>query len=195
MTIPDKSEDIESFDRRAGGYEASFTQRLFFDPVQRAVLDLAARDAPPENILDIGCGTGRLLRKAAARWPDARLIGVDPADGMIRQARQRTPQATFFSGQAEALPLPAASFDLITSTNSFHHWADQRQGIREVARTLRPGGQFVLADLLLPAGSPPPVPAWPPGGTCRGSSYVCRGGAAGSVPASAVRPFYLDHAR
>ena len=150
MSIPNKSEDVDSFDHRSRGYEASFTQFLFFDRVQHIVLDLAASGKPPATVLDIGCGTGRLLRKAAALWPGVHLIGVDPAEGMLNEARRRSPEITFHLGQAESLPLPDASADLVMSTLSFHHWEDQPKGICEAARVLRPGGRFVLADILTP---------------------------------------------
>jgi SAM-dependent methyltransferase len=48
------------------------------------------------------------------------------------------------------LPLEDGSIDLALSTLSFHHWRDQAAGIREVARVLRPGGRFLLADAALP---------------------------------------------
>jgi ubiquinone/menaquinone biosynthesis C-methylase UbiE len=51
---------------------------------------------------------------------------------------------------AEKLPLQDASVDLALSTISFHHWQNQPAGIREVARVLRPGGYFILADMSLP---------------------------------------------
>ncbi|HEU5374111.1 MAG TPA: class I SAM-dependent methyltransferase [Ktedonobacteraceae bacterium] len=104
------------------------------------------------RILDVGCGTGKLLRRAGACWPEAQLIGVDPAEGMIEMAKHLTPHAMFFSGMAEALPLPDASVDLALSTTSFHHWQDQAAGVREIARILRPGGYFLLVD--------PSVPDW-----------------------------------
>jgi ubiquinone/menaquinone biosynthesis C-methylase UbiE len=53
-------------------------------------------------------------------------------------------------GSGEALPLEDASVDLALSTISFHHWRDQAAGVREVARVLRPGGSFLLADFTLP---------------------------------------------
>jgi ubiquinone/menaquinone biosynthesis C-methylase UbiE len=118
--------------------------------VHRAVLAIAAQGTAPETMLDIGRGTGRLLRAAHAQWPAAHLIGVDPATGMVEQARRLTPDATFLVAPAEAPPLPDKSVDLAVSTISFHHWADQEAGLREIARVLRPGGRFLLADWAPP---------------------------------------------
>lgn len=142
--------DIEHFERWSRTYDDSLLQRLFFERVHRIVLDRAAGLGEPGTVLDIGCGTGRLLRAAQLRWPAARLIGVDPTAGMLRVARERTPGATFHEGKAEALPLPDASVDLALSTTSFHHWNDHVAGVREVRRVLRPGGHFILADFSLP---------------------------------------------
>lgn len=143
--------DVQHFENWSRTYEASWTQRRLFDRVHAAALDLAAALLPPTTVLDVGCGTGRLLRAAATRWPDAQLIGVDPAQGMVDVARHLTPGATIHRGLAEALPLPDASVDLALSTMSFHHWQDQTAGVREIARILRPGGHFILADFALPA--------------------------------------------
>jgi ubiquinone/menaquinone biosynthesis C-methylase UbiE len=52
------------------------------------------------------------------------------------------------AGVAERLPFDDTSFDLVVSTVSFDHWADQPAGLAEVARVLRPGGRFVLVDLF-----------------------------------------------
>src|SRR5512136_668664 len=146
-----QSESVADFNRWSRTYETSWMQRSLFDRVHEGVLGLVVRDSAPGVILDAGCGTGRLLRKARIRYPGARLIGVDPAEGMIEKARQMLPDAAFSVGSAEALPLPDASVDLAVSTISYHHWKDQEQGVREIRRVLRPGGQFLLADMVLPA--------------------------------------------
>lgn len=151
MTTPQREKDIEHFDQWSSTYENSWMQRAFFDRAHQAVLALAAGIVhQPASVLDVGCGTGRLLRQAHTYWPEAQLIGVDPANGMIEMAKRLTPNATFLTGMAEALPLQDASVDLALSTISFHHWQDQAAGIREIARVLRPGGYFLLVDLSFP---------------------------------------------
>ena len=151
MTTKQREKDIDRFDQWASTYENSWLQRAFFDRAHQATLALAAGIVhQPVNILDVGCGTGKLLRRATTYWPEAHLIGVDPANGMIEMAKRLTPNATFSTGMAEALPLQDASVDLALSTTSFHHWQDQAAGIREVARVLRPGGYFILVDASFP---------------------------------------------
>lgn len=148
------TEDVQRFHRWSRSYERSLGQAFFFDPTHRRVLKLvtAAVDGRgPGHVLDIGCGTGRLLRRAAGVWPSAKLTGVDPAQGMIEIARTMTPAVSFLHGQGEAVPLPDGSVDVAFSTISFHHWQDQAAGVREVARVLRPGGLFCLADVRIPA--------------------------------------------
>jgi ubiquinone/menaquinone biosynthesis C-methylase UbiE len=147
-----KTRDVQHFERWSRDYERSWMQRFLFSRVHSATLDLAASLPPPATALDVGCGTGRLLRAAATRWPDARLIGVDPAEGMVEVARKLTPNATFYRGLAQSLPLPDASVDLAFSTISFHHWRDHLGGVREIARVLRPGGHFILVDFAPPRG-------------------------------------------
>lgn len=146
------SPDGTRFDRWAATYEQSFLQRWYFDPVHSKMLDLLARAGPknpPSCILDVGCGTGRLLRAASVSWPAARLMGVDPAPRMVAEAQRLAPNAIFEIATAEALPFPDQSADLVLSSLSFHHWADQNKGLQEIARVLRPGGSIV--QILAPA--------------------------------------------
>jgi ubiquinone/menaquinone biosynthesis C-methylase UbiE len=142
-------EDVGQFDRWSKRYERSKWQWLHFDRVHRKAFQLAATFGEPSAVLDVGCGTGRLLRAAHGRWPNARLIGVDPSERMIQEGKDLTPAELHIAG-AEAIPLPDRSIDLAFSTIAFHHWADPGRGLREVARVLRPGGGFVLVDNIGP---------------------------------------------
>ena len=141
--------DVKHFNQWALTYEQSIMQRLLFGPVHTKILDLLTHEGakePPKCILDVGCGTGRFLRAASVRWPQAQLLGVDPAEQMILEGARLNPQATFKVGFAESLPLPDESADIVVSSLSFHHWEDHQKGIQEIARVLRPEGLLCLAD-------------------------------------------------
>jgi ubiquinone/menaquinone biosynthesis C-methylase UbiE len=145
--------DVERFGRWAPHYERSLLQRFFLTPIQKATIAEIDREVTePEAILDVGCGTGALLRCLASAYPLASLVGVDAAAGMIHQAQAAAPAAgllRFIEARAEELPLPDDSFDLVVSTMSFHHWADQQRGLVEVRRVLKPKGVFVLTDVMV----------------------------------------------
>src|SRR4030095_10399219 len=112
----------------AEGYERSRIQR-YIARVHDAMLDaLVGRIDTPRRILDVGCGTGRLLRKLGERWPGAQLLGVDPNEEMISVARRIMPSASFHVGTAESIPIDSTSIDLVVSSISLHHWADPLRG-------------------------------------------------------------------
>jgi ubiquinone/menaquinone biosynthesis C-methylase UbiE len=147
MMAPDR--DIAAFNQRAPSYEEGWLGRLHHD-IANLAADLAlACSPPPRRILDVGCGTGYLLRELAVRAPDAvELAGIDPAPSMIAMARAAAgdDRLRFSAGVAEQLPYPGEAFDLVLSTTSFDHWTDQQAGLTECARVLEPGGRLVLAD-------------------------------------------------
>lgn len=144
--------DIAHFDRIATRYDRHPGQ-LGCRRADRHVLDAAAHalGRDPGTVVDVGCGTGRLLRAAAARWPDAALHGVDPAPGMVSVCRSAVPDAVVAVAGAEHLPLPDGDAEVVLSTTSFGHWADQRRGLLETRRILAADGVLVLAE-----HSPPP---------------------------------------
>lgn len=143
--------DVDRFNRWAGSYDRHWLQRIVLEPLQRTVLELAQTEtARPGTILDVGCGTGRLLRSAAQRFPDANLVGVDAASEMVKVAQTLThdPKIAFRVATAEDLPFDDGAFDLVFSTLTFHHWGDQPKGIAEIARVLARPGYWLLADFM-----------------------------------------------
>ncbi len=148
--------DVERFGRWAPRYERSLLQRFFLTPIQTAtIVEIGREVSQPKSILDIGCGTGALLRRLASAYPLATLVGVDAAAGMIAQAKAAAAEAAMLrltQGLAEELPFPSGTFDLVVSTMSFHHWQDQQRGLAEVRRVLTPDGVFVLTDIVVGPG-------------------------------------------
>jgi ubiquinone/menaquinone biosynthesis C-methylase UbiE len=113
--------------------------------------EITSKTSHPRAVVDVGCGSGQFLRKAAAVFPEAELVGVDGSAAMIHAAvttARDGERIRFVRGRAESLPLADGSFDLAVTTASFHHWADQSRGLAEVSRVLRAGGTFVLADVV-----------------------------------------------
>jgi ubiquinone/menaquinone biosynthesis C-methylase UbiE len=107
-----------------------------------------------DAVLDVGCGTGDLTRRAAhAVGPTGRVVGVDPDAPVIAYARRVSPpQCEFHVAGGEAIPEPDASFDVVVSSLAIHHIAPQGRPVafREMYRVLRPGGSLLIADFRPP---------------------------------------------
>jgi ubiquinone/menaquinone biosynthesis C-methylase UbiE len=146
-----RDRDVAAFGERAQRYDGDWRGRLHHQIADRTA-DLALACVPaPAQILDVGCGTGYLLGRLAGRVAQARVLaGIDAAPAMIQVATSVATDARlrFVVGTAERLPWPGQTFDLVVSTTSFDHWADQRAGLAQCARVLAPGGCLVLADLF-----------------------------------------------
>ena len=147
--------------RRARLYEqhwSRFTQRTQEETL--ALIDSAAirRQAQKyghaPRLLDVACGTGRLLSYLYQQFPDAELYGIDGSQDMLLQARQRLSAAPVLRlehviigpGEQARLPFPSNSFDLITCTNALHNLADPANFLADLVRLLAPGGWLALED-------------------------------------------------
>jgi len=145
--VPDR--DVHTFDRRANDYDEGRHGQLHHDVSDRVVNLALAVHPTPRRILDVGCGTGYVIKSLAGRVPDAKqIVGIDPAPTMVKVARTNVvdPRVRLDSGVVEHRPYGDEAFDLGVSTTSFDHWTDQGRGLRECARVLAPGGHLVLAD-------------------------------------------------
>lgn len=102
---------------------------------------------PTARVLDVGCGTGELLRRLRAKYPDAVLAGLDPVAEMLAVARDKlSGKDDLRIGYADALPWNGGSFDVVVSCNMFHYISHPLDALREMSRVLRPGGTIVLTD-------------------------------------------------
>jgi ubiquinone/menaquinone biosynthesis C-methylase UbiE len=99
------------------------------------------------RVLDVGCGTGELMRRLRAKYPDAMLAGLDPVAEMLAVARDKlSGNEDLRTGYADALPWSAGAFDVVVSCNMFHYISHPVEALREMGRVLRPGGSLVLTD-------------------------------------------------
>lgn len=106
-----------------------------------------------EKALDLGTAVGHTAFALAARVE--RVVGIDLTAPMLDLARGLAAErgitnVRFVRGDVADLPFPDASFDVVTSRFSAHHFPRPADVLREVARVLRPGARFVLADTVAP---------------------------------------------
>jgi ubiquinone/menaquinone biosynthesis C-methylase UbiE len=94
-----------------------------------------------ETVLDLGCGTGRFTEALRERF-EANVIGIDPSEKMLAQARSKSPDRgiRYEHGRGESIPLPDNSVDLVFMSMIFHHLEDPLLAARECRRVLRDGG-------------------------------------------------------
>ena len=107
-------------------------------------------------VLDVGTGPGRLPLELARLVPALAITGVDLSTAMIDIARRKArnmdmeSRVDFLPGDATALPVPDASFDMVVVTLSLHHWHDQPKGMAELHRAMKPGGVAWVYDVNSP---------------------------------------------
>jgi tRNA (cmo5U34)-methyltransferase len=122
---------------------------------ERLQLELAAASgAGAERVLELGTGTGETARRLLEAHPEAVLVGVDASAEMLAVARGSLPvsRVELIVGAIEA-SLPDGPFDLVASALCVHHLdgAGKADLFSRVLSVLRPGGRFVLADVVVPA--------------------------------------------
>jgi demethylmenaquinone methyltransferase/2-methoxy-6-polyprenyl-1,4-benzoquinol methylase len=111
-----------------------------------------ARVAPGSQALDVATGTGDLA--IALRERGAEVVGVDFAEKMLEIARRKAPEIDFRTGNALALEFADDSFDAATVGFGARNFSDLDQGLREMARVVRPGGRVVVLEITTPQRPP-----------------------------------------
>jgi len=114
------------------------------------------RGLPPRSrCLEIGCGCGFGARLIHATFSPARIDALDIDPEMLNLARRKRAswqlqQLQLIAGDAQMLPYRDACFDGVFNFGIVHHLEDWQQGIREVARVLKPGGGFYFEEIYPP---------------------------------------------
>lgn len=159
----------QDFHFQTGGYLTEESARLYdvqvetlflggAGPMRREALRpihdfMRGRDQRQVALLDVACGTGRFLHNCRIAWPAMRLTGLDLSAAYLEEARRHMKglrPADLIAGNAESIPLPDESQDIVVCIFLFHELPPEvrRQVAGEIARVLKPGGLLVFIDSL-----------------------------------------------
>lgn len=140
----DKEKIRRNFSRSASEYDQhAVLQKELADEL---FLRLCSVLRPPRSVLDVGCGAGYLTKRLAEKFPDARVVGIDLALGMIKTASggENLKNLSFQLADGESLPFDNDFFDLVVSNASLQ-WMRPEKALPEAARVVRPGGKFFFS--------------------------------------------------
>jgi ubiquinone/menaquinone biosynthesis C-methylase UbiE len=146
----------QHFDDVAEVYDESLPPHVTEHYLAKRTSFVLATCPPPARLLDVGCGTGALAARLAARGYEA--TGLDPSDGMLSVLRERAPDVTAVKASATEMPFDDGAFDLSVSVATMHHIAEPgavRRALSEMVRVVRPGGTVIVWD------HNPRNPYWP----------------------------------
>ncbi|WP_415911843.1 malonyl-ACP O-methyltransferase BioC [Neptuniibacter sp. QD37_11] len=141
----DKRRVADSFSKAAQTYDS-------VADLQREVGQELLAYLPQQSVstmMDLGCGTGYFTPKLKHAYPDATLLNLDLALGMLQfsRAQRCEDQTHWICADAEALPIADQQLDLIFSSLAIQ-WCEDVEGLfSEISRVLKPGGRFVVATL------------------------------------------------
>ena len=159
----------QDFHYQTGGYLSDQSARLYdvqvetlfygtANAMRRAALpyivdEIHGRDQRRLRLVDVACGTGRFLRQLRLAYPALDLSGLDLSQAYLDEAARHLDglrSVHWLRGNAEAMPLPSASVDIVTSFYLFHELPPEvrRTVAAEIARILKPGGLLVFVDSL-----------------------------------------------
>ncbi len=152
-----KEEVREMFDNIAPKYDLlNHTLSMSIDRVWRRRVVGEVRRAKPGRILDVATGTGDLAIAMARRIRDVQVLGVDLSEQMLAVARRKIEargldgRIVFDRGDAERLAVADASVDVATVAFGVRNFGDLGAGLRELARTIKPGGKVVILEFSRP---------------------------------------------
>lgn len=146
----------KEFDDWAEQYDRSVLHHLLFHRCYLKFIELITRQDNSQqqnlDILDVGCGTGTLGSMLTQCGISDHVVGLDMTIKMCCIGRQKAQhiglgeKLNFVAGDSEHLPFNAGSFDIVTCSNSFHHYPAKLTVLEQFHRVLKPGGKLIILD-------------------------------------------------
>jgi SAM-dependent methyltransferase len=138
---------LDQFTRQAVAFNAAGT---ITNEQALEMIVAAGAPGPDDTVLDVACGGGIIVCAFAPHVKHA--TGIDMTPAMLEQSRKLAAQKAvgnvdWKQGDVATLPFPDASFSIVVTRFSFHHFLDPLAVFREMARVCKPGGRVVVVDM------------------------------------------------
>lgn len=138
-----------AFNKLASDYEkdeALQEPRKCYAPVLKIIKKHAVTDL---KLLDIGCGTGVMLKRVCEEFPQASdIFGIDLSPAMVKRARDKLSgyKAHIMEGQIETVDLPKEFYDIVLCMHSLHHYPSPLKSLKKMEKALINNGILIIAD-------------------------------------------------
>jgi ubiquinone/menaquinone biosynthesis C-methylase UbiE len=147
--------DWDDFARR---YDGIFLEDPIYIETLRAIID-SLGNADNKVALDLGCGTGNTISEILKRFPGARVIGIDPSEGMRKRCALKfagDTRVVVEEGDALNIPFPDEQFDYVISNYTLHHIPPQQRAecAAELFRVLKTRGLLIYSDVFCSVDAP-----------------------------------------
>lgn len=150
MNYKEKSKKL--FDKQAPKYDSNI-QGQHARNLYKSIIEILSKEHIC-TLLDVGCGTGELLKEIFNLGIAQQLSGIDISSKMIDIAKEKLKEtATLLLGDSEELPFNEQSFDAVVCNDSFHHYPAPSKVIKEFARVLKKDGILIIGDCWQPIGA------------------------------------------
>ena len=153
--MEEKQQIGQLFDRIAGTYDG-LNHGLSLNIDRRWRRKAVAQMKPVEHVLDVAIGTADLTIEMLRRGKAQRVTGIDLSDGMMAIGKEKTDKyqitnVQFVHGNAQCMPFADASFDAVTCAYGCRNFQNLDEGLREMYRVLKPGGQVTILEFSYPS--------------------------------------------
>lgn len=132
----------EGYDKYAKFYDKTLE---YLDSFEQGKLMAVTGPVKGKKVLDVGCGTGRIIRKLTEKG--ATVTGLDLSSEMVLVAQKKFPKVKFVEGDIEKLPFNDEEFDVVVASFLIVHLKGLMKAFDEVYRVLKAGGIFVITNI------------------------------------------------
>lgn len=145
----EKQKSKKAFDHQAATYDCDVKgqhARSLYPFLLKKLSNITYHSA-----LDLGCGTGEMMRLILEQDAGKKLTGIDLSEKMLEVANGKLRnQVELILADSEHLPFPDSTFDVVYCNDSFHHYPAPEYVLAEIKRVLKTGGTFLMGDCWQP---------------------------------------------